>query len=70
MPNEVKPCPSCGGYAVIRKGNKNKHGYFVICRECGFRTAFFSDKYTSKKDNLKQAIESWNRRVDDASIQR
>jgi Lar family restriction alleviation protein len=61
---ELKPCPFCGGGAVLRRGNKDKHGYFVVCHTCGAKTAFFSDKYTSHVENKTQAIEAWNRRAD------
>ena len=56
-------CPFCGGRAVLRRGNVNKHGYFVICRSCGASTAFFSDKYTSREENVKRAIQAWERRA-------
>lgn len=68
--NELKPCPFCGGRAVLRRGNKNKHGYFVLCTECNARSGFECDKYTSRQDNAQLAIEAWNRRKDNGDESR
>lgn len=64
---ELLPCPFCGGRAVLRRGNRDKHGYYVVCHSCGGSTAFYSDRFTSREDNKKHAIEAWNRRVDNES---
>ena len=59
----LKSCPFCGGHAVLRRGNKNKNGYYVTCTECGSRSQFHDLKYTNRKDNARYAVNDWNRRV-------
>lgn len=59
----LKPCPFCGGHAVLRRGNKNKNGYYVTCTKCGARSQFHDLKYTNRKDNARYAVNDWNRRV-------
>lgn len=59
----LKSCPFCGGHAVLRRGNKNKNGYYVTCTECGARSQFHDLKYTNRKDNARYAVNDWNRRV-------
>ena len=51
---ELKPCPFCGGEAMIR------HGIYLIvfwveCQSCGVESNAFN--------NEADAIEAWNRRV-------
>lgn len=55
-PVELKPCPFCGGPAVINEnGFCVPHTYFVNCLWCGAQT--------DCDDSKKVATEAWNRRV-------
>jgi Lar family restriction alleviation protein len=63
MATELKPCPFCGGKAMIREttyGN-NYDAYFVWCcnKNCDIRP---STKYLRLR---KDVIEAWNRRAED-----
>ena len=52
---KLKPCPFCGGEA---KTQSYYHDYAVYCRKCEAATRRF---YPTKQE----AIEAWNRRVND-----
>ena len=59
---ELKPCPFCGGDAILRTIDVlDEHGCrairtgFVQCAGCGARTLAYRDEMF--------AIEDWNRRV-------
>lgn len=63
----LKPCPFCGGKAVLFVEN----GVQVICLSCGVRTQIRLDKIYTKgvsqervaTSSVEQVIEEWNRRV-------
>lgn len=61
MQNELKPCPFCGGEAKIGKISIDKT-YYVQCGNgyCDVLPSTYT--YTTEE----QAIEHWNRRVDNA----
>lgn len=58
---ELKPCPFCGGNAVLKHSVFVRFSAFVICKNCGVRTM----EYTSNSlDDAKMlAMQIWNRRV-------
>lgn len=57
MPNELNPCPFCGGEEIsCQDAGKNTDVWFVQCESCGATFPHF--------DSEKEAIEAWNRRVD------
>lgn len=59
---ELKPCPFCGGEAQLEHdyhGNGSSH---VICKRCGLRSVSFIRSFETASDL--NAIEYWNRRVD------
>ena len=60
MSEELKPCPFCGGEAVICETN-GLHGAYVFCKTCYSST----DGYQGINTRRKKAIEAWNRRVID-----
>lgn len=62
--NELKPCPFCGGEARIRDFTMVdlEPEIDVFCINCGAQTFV----YETKDD----AIEAWNRRVEDSDIER
>ena len=56
--NELKPCPFCGGEAIIKYGKQagdGNPGYFPTCDNCGVAPAF---AFFIKGD----AINWWNTR--------
>lgn len=59
---ELKPCPCCGGNAVIHV----EDGVCVICQDCGMRTISLIDGTSQGKPNgtaIKRVIEKWNKRI-------
>ena len=54
---KLKPCPFCGGDAIVVKVEERPYPYRVQCFDsiCACRTDNFKD--------YEGAIESWNRRV-------
>lgn len=59
MPNNLKPCPFCGGKAKIFM-TMGKSGYGV---ECENNCIFFFGQFVT----CKHAIEAWNRRAGEES---
>lgn len=57
MPNDLKPCPFCGGKPFIRKCQDvlNRKYYSVKCT-CGVLIHFSKKRY--------EVIDAWNRRAD------
>ena len=56
---ELKPCPFCGGEAILFADTFDDGKIFVVnahCDSCGATGNDFHDE--------KQAIEAWNRRVE------
>lgn len=51
---ELKPCPFCGGEAKLTEPYMNI--YVISCGNCGVGSAIYT--------NSEQAIEAWNRRVE------
>lgn len=77
MSKELKPCPFCGGKAIIKAVDKN-YGFTIWCQckdgNCGARTAGYCPDTSNEDNSLEniercknKAIEAWNRRVDDES---
>lgn len=59
---ELKPCPFCGG--KVRRVIGFMGLNFFKCRQCGAVISFDNDCYNTHKD---EAIEAYNRRVNDES---
>lgn len=61
--SDLKPCPFCGGAAVMKK-NKYSSGYYVIClsHNCSMIVA------TCQRETEEEAAEAWNRRASNAKI--
>lgn len=51
MNDKLKPCPFCGGEAVLMQG----YYYGIECKSCFSRTDLYSD--------TKSAVEAWNNRT-------
>lgn len=58
MPEELKPCPFCGGKAelILIKGMDEK---YIKCTNCGVSTLLSIERKT--------VIREWNRRADNGS---
>ena len=61
--DELKPCPFCGGKAVLYA---SENGICVICFKCEARSTVRMDSlnYSSPTCATKDVIEAWNRRAD------
>lgn len=57
---ELKPCPFCGGKAVIHESIIGR--YYIMCSVSKICTVIPS---TLVYSNPNDAIEAWNRRADD-----
>ena len=81
--SELKPCPFCGGEATLCKeypaDSDNVCSIAIVkCQSCGCNTgAYIEDIYYESKLNLsrycsmgnvKNAINAWNRRVEDGEL--
>nr|DAQ39758.1 MAG TPA: restriction alleviation protein [Caudoviricetes sp.] len=55
--NDLKPCPFCGGKAILETvdGNSSEECY-IYCPECDFESGVYSQP--------KFIVEKWNRRAD------
>lgn len=55
--NELKPCPFCGGQAIVKNG-------LICCGSCGAEVLFLKvlEKDLSREEHDQAMIESWNSR--------
>lgn len=63
MSEELKPCPFCGGQAVM--GTTYRNGFFtctIECDKCYIRTQDITSDILELA--RQDAIEAWNRRVE------
>lgn len=54
MNDELKPCPFCGGEAIIDGCDDTL--WIVVCKECNASIGY--------KETKEEAIEAWNRRIE------
>lgn len=62
MSDELKPCPFCGGNAVIHVND----GVRVICQECNAMSKVLIDGYSQGAPTgsaVKSVVKAWNRRA-------
>lgn len=64
---ELKPCPFCGGEAVLEE-NKVRKGYeaAVSCND-GCLLHMYTITYDDEETAVRKAIEAWNRRAENAA---
>ena len=73
--NELKPCPFCGNQPVVGKYEPRlyrpvmNHTYCIVCCECEMMFGWDCD-YGGRFDTEEEAIEAWNRRIDNAADRR
>lgn len=62
---KLKPCPFCGGKAIIKRFANPKHWYCVECEDCHCRTDGFvhNRREASDAENKEANAVVWNRRV-------
>lgn len=58
---KLKPCPFCGGMAVLNK-EKGRIFSYVKCIVCGAESGLI--KVSAEYGSEDKAAEAWNRRVD------
>ncbi len=64
QPNNLKPCPFCGGEAYLDYSSDNAHRPYVVCRHgcmlippCPMSHPYLWDYKTAE-----DAVEAWNKR--------
>lgn len=67
MTDVLKPCPFCGGVAVLQYTDDNNSRPFVQCKFGTMRTPKCpaSRLYLWDYLTVEEAVEAWNRRKDD-----
>ena len=60
---ELKPCPFCGGNALLAHDHAGLGASYIRCEKCGLESVHFIKSFEVASDN--QAIKDWNRRADD-----
>lgn len=53
---KLKPCPFCGGKAIIEKSNVEYPNYFARCTTCRVQTMWYADK--------EKLVAAWNNRIE------
>ena len=62
---KLKPCPFCGGEAVLKRDRIGL--YCVKCTNCGCMTTFQFDFGEGEEVSRRKAADVWNRRIDNES---
>lgn len=60
MFEELKPCPFCGGTAVVSAEHQGSQAW---CKDCNVATPICISN--SNESSMKRAVKMWNRRVKD-----
>ena len=60
---ELKPCPFCGGEALLSHDHEGIGASSIRCRKCGLESIRFFKSFVHASDD--KAVEFWNRRADD-----
>ena len=59
---ELKPCPFCGGNAILAHDHTGLGMSYIRCECCGIESVHFIKSFEVASDDL--AIKYWNRRTD------
>ena len=59
---ELKPCPFCGGKALLSHDHAGIEASYVRCEKCGLESIRFLKSFECASDD--RAVEFWNRRAD------
>ena len=59
---ELKPCPFCGGNAILAHDYTGLGMSYIRCECCGIESVHFIKSFEVASDDL--AIKYWNRRTD------
>ena len=59
---ELKPCPFCGGNAMLDHDFMEPGMSYIRCEKCGIESVHFIKSFEVASDD--QAIKYWNRRAD------
>ena len=59
---ELKPCPFCGGKAILDHDYAGNGMSYIRCEKCGLESVHFIKSFEVASDD--QAIKYWNRRDD------
>lgn len=62
--DELKPCPFCGGKPYLDLYILPKYEYVIRCNVCSLEFGLYIGR------NKEEAIEAWNRRADDGTLDR
>ena len=60
---ELKPCPFCGGKALLSHDHAGIGASYIRCEKCGLESIRFLKSFEIASDD--KAVEFWNRRVND-----
>ena len=59
---ELKPCPFCGGKALLSHDHAGIGASYIRCEKCGLESIRFLKSFEIASDD--KAVEFWNRRAD------
>ena len=59
---DLKPCPFCGGEALLSHDYEGGGASYVRCTKCGLESIRFLKSFECASDD--RAVEFWNRRAD------
>ena len=60
--SELKPCPFCGGKAVLSHDHTGLGASYIRCEKCGTESIRFIKSFEIASDD--RAKQFWNRRAD------
>lgn len=59
---DLKPCPFCGGKALLSHDHAGIEASYVRCEKCGLESIRFLKSFECASDD--RAVEFWNMRAD------
>ena len=58
---ELKPCPFCGGKAILAHDPMGPGASYIRCEKCGLESVHFIKSFEVASDE--RAIKYWNKRI-------